>query len=475
MLLRLNGRMVDLRRGSVTDDAGHSITTLRPQAGEILKVLAARHGEIVTKDELMQTVWGNIAVSDDSLVQCVIEIRKALGDDKHRIVRTLPKRGYVLETKAIEDNTNAIAVFAATPRRDQWIGLLAVGLGAVVMAAAVYFWPVRGSEADRPVSTVLPIENTNGDPSRELDEMAARERAKVAALEKDLLAARREIDTLRSSVRTGRSAREEALRRELVARRELDSIRRTAYRAGAAVRAAADAKAAQGRAFEEQRQRADQLAGNLALTQREVELLKAEAVRRREAAETSLGQAQRALDEERQKVGLLEQDLAVAHQSKDALEASAKVAATGQATATQRRHAAEAALMRAGDALALERNRIESLTHELDTARLEHDAAKDDVVRVSTASREALEQERDRANGLARELTAVRSQIDILTASKARDSESANRRATASVPVRARPARKSGSQEIRKVEVSKPSLPDRLTPILLPGALLPVQ
>ena len=166
MLLRLNGRMVDLRRGSVTDDAGHSITTLRPQAGEILKVLAAKPGEIVTKDELMQTVWGNIAVSDDSLVQCVIEIRKALGDDKHRIVRTLPKRGYVLETKAIEDSTNAIAVFSATPRRGPWIGLLAVGLGVLVMAAAVYFWPVRGSEADRPVSAVLPIENTNGDPSR---------------------------------------------------------------------------------------------------------------------------------------------------------------------------------------------------------------------------------------------------------------------------------------------------------------------
>ena len=266
--------------------------------------------------------------------------------------------------------------------------------------------------------------------------MAARERAKVAALEEDLLAARREIDTLRGSVQTARSAREEALRRELVARRELDSIRRTAYRAGAAVRAAADAKAAQARAFEEQRQRADQLAGNLALTQREVELLKAEAVRRREAAETSLGQAKRALDEERQKVGLLERDLAVAHQSKDALEASAKVAATGQATATQRRQAAEAALMRAGDALALERDRIKSLTHELDTARLEHDAAKDNVVRVSTASREALEQERDRANGLARELTAARSQIDILTASKARNSKSASRRATASVPVR---------------------------------------
>ena len=63
-------------------------------------MLAAKPGKIVAKDELMQTVWGNIAVSDDSLVQCVIEIRKALGDGKHQIVRTLPKRGYVLEIES---------------------------------------------------------------------------------------------------------------------------------------------------------------------------------------------------------------------------------------------------------------------------------------------------------------------------------------------------------------------------------------
>ena len=318
MLLHLNGRMVDLQRGSVKDDAGNSIATLRPQAAEILQVLAAKCGEIVTKDELMRTVWGNIAVSDDSLVQCVIEIRKALGDHKHQIVRTLPKRGYVLETNATDDSRNsrnATGVLPATPRRGAWIGP-AAGLGVVVMAAAAYFWPVRGSETDRPAIVVLPVENTNGDPAGALDEMAARERAKVA--EEHLLAARREIDTLRSSGQTARSAREEALRREL------DSIRRSAYLTGAQVRAAAEAKAAQGRAFEEQRQRADQLAGNLALTQREVEHLKAEAGQRREAAETSLAQAKRALDEERQKVGLLERGLAVAHQSIEALEASAK-------------------------------------------------------------------------------------------------------------------------------------------------------
>ena len=155
------------------------------------------------------------------------------------------------------------------------------------------------------------------------------------------------------------------------------------------------------------------------------------------------------------------------------------MAATAQATATQRRQAAEAALMRAGEALALERNRTESLTRALDTTRLEHDAAKDNVARVSTAMDEALEQERERATSLARELTAARNQIDILTrpsprlqpASKARDTKSASRRATASVPGGARPARKLVSQEIRKVEVRKSSRPV----ISLPAALLPVQ
>ena len=141
-----------------------------------------------------------------------------------------------------------------------------------------------------------------------------------------------------------------------------------------------------------------------------------------------------------------------------------------QATATERRQAAEAALMRSRRSDRRERNRTKSLTHELDTARREHNAAEDNVVRVSTAEGEDVEQERDRANGLARELIAARDQINILTASKARDSESANRRATASVPVRARPARKSGSQEIRNVELRKPSLPVSLTPISLPGS-----
>jgi DNA-binding winged helix-turn-helix (wHTH) protein len=515
MLLRLNGRMVDLQSGSVRDDAGYS-TTLRPQTAEVLKVLAAKPGTIVSKDELMQAVWGNIAVSDDSLVQCVIEIRKALGDGKHQIVRTLPKRGYVLESKAIHDSRNVVGMFLATHRRGSWIGL-AAGL-VLVMAAAAIFWPVRVSDGDRSAITTRPFENTSGGSAGEQRDLAARERAKVAALEKDLLAARSEVDTLRTNAHAGNSARVEALLNERASSREFTDMRLAAYRA-MHVRPAADTKAAQGQAFEEQRQRAERLAGNLALAWREVERLKAEAVQARGAGETSLTQAKQALDRERQKVGLLERDLAAARQSISALDASAKVTGAARAAATQRRQAAEDALMRVSEALALAHQRAVSLVRERDSAHNERDAAKDEATRISTMLHEALEQEREiaidlarelaaarkdrdavkaeviqvsttlesereRALGLARELAAARDEIVNLTpttarlkhAPKASLSDNASRRVTASVPVATRLARQSGSPEVTAAEVRKTprsGLVDGTS--MLPAALLPTQ
>jgi TolB-like protein len=93
---RLGAHTVDWTLGTVTNSNG-SAATLRAQALAVFQVLAAKPGALVSKDELTRTVWPNIAVSDDSLVQCIGEIRKALGDDKHSIVKTMPKRGYVLE------------------------------------------------------------------------------------------------------------------------------------------------------------------------------------------------------------------------------------------------------------------------------------------------------------------------------------------------------------------------------------------
>jgi TolB-like protein/tetratricopeptide (TPR) repeat protein len=159
--LRLNSRTVDLQRGLVMDCDGHG-TTLRPQAAEVLKLLAARPGKLVSKDDLVQAVWGNIAVTDDSLVQCITEIRKALGDDKHEIVRTLPKRGYVLEVEKAAELPRSTGFRPLALARKSWLGL-AAGLLILIGITTTYFALVPETESEPPAIAVLPFENINGD------------------------------------------------------------------------------------------------------------------------------------------------------------------------------------------------------------------------------------------------------------------------------------------------------------------------
>ncbi len=51
---------------------------------------------MVPREELIQAVWRDVFVTDDRLTQCVTEIRRALGAEAARLLRTLPKRGYLL-------------------------------------------------------------------------------------------------------------------------------------------------------------------------------------------------------------------------------------------------------------------------------------------------------------------------------------------------------------------------------------------
>lgn len=91
-------RHIDWGSGTVTNGGGAPVT-LRHQSLSVLKFLTDRPGVTVTKDELMAAVWPGIAVTDDSLVQCITELRKALGDGAHSIIKTVPKRGYVLSAE----------------------------------------------------------------------------------------------------------------------------------------------------------------------------------------------------------------------------------------------------------------------------------------------------------------------------------------------------------------------------------------
>jgi predicted ATPase/DNA-binding winged helix-turn-helix (wHTH) protein len=68
---------------------------LRPKVYETLKYLVEHAGQLIGKQELMQAVWPNAFVTDDSLVQCAIELRRALDDGLQQLLRTVPRRGYI--------------------------------------------------------------------------------------------------------------------------------------------------------------------------------------------------------------------------------------------------------------------------------------------------------------------------------------------------------------------------------------------
>jgi TolB-like protein len=93
--LILNGVAIDLRNETLSQPQVGSVS-LRPQAFAVLRFLIAHPNRILSKRELGDAVWNGAAVTDDSLVQCIHEIRRALGDDQHTVVQTASRRGYRL-------------------------------------------------------------------------------------------------------------------------------------------------------------------------------------------------------------------------------------------------------------------------------------------------------------------------------------------------------------------------------------------
>lgn len=134
------------------DPSGSSVT-LRSQSAGVLAYLAEHTNELVTKDALIEAVWGDTFVTDDSLVQCIGDIRRALGDDQRKIVQTFPRKGYKL---VVEGGAPAM------PRR-RWLPALGAAIVAVLIAVAAWInfdqpGPTH-PKGDKPRIAVLPFDD----------------------------------------------------------------------------------------------------------------------------------------------------------------------------------------------------------------------------------------------------------------------------------------------------------------------------
>ena len=84
------------------------VVKLRPKVYDALLYILQNRGRLIGKEELIHALWSDAFVTEDSLVQCMVELRRALDDRAQEIVKTVPRRGYVF-TAAVTTQENGAA------------------------------------------------------------------------------------------------------------------------------------------------------------------------------------------------------------------------------------------------------------------------------------------------------------------------------------------------------------------------------
>ena len=154
---------------------------IQEQPFQVLAVLLARPGELVTRDELQRTVWAadTFVDFDHGLNKAINKIREALGDsaESPRFVETVARRGYrFIADVAVVDLESASPVAGAavdkpkaSTHRSWHRTMIAAGVALALASAIAAGWLVqsRGRPAALHSLAVLPLENLSGDASQE--------------------------------------------------------------------------------------------------------------------------------------------------------------------------------------------------------------------------------------------------------------------------------------------------------------------
>jgi adenylate cyclase len=121
---------------------------LRPKPFLMLRHFVENADRLIDRDELMRVVWPDVIVSDDSITQCISEIRRALGGNGQRLLLTVQRRGYRF--------AGPVQLVAATESEP------------VDMAPVSRTDSSPGTRsADAPMIAVLPFQNMSGDPEQD--------------------------------------------------------------------------------------------------------------------------------------------------------------------------------------------------------------------------------------------------------------------------------------------------------------------
>ena len=134
---------------------------LRAKSLDVLMHLASAPGQVVSKTELLDKIWPDVMVSDESLERCVSDIRAALSDHSRKILKTVARRGYILAVD-VEKVTSS-----PTLQRKLPMTLSAAVVSLILLAAAFFGFYPQKQEDRLQLLAVLPIQDISGQPNRE--------------------------------------------------------------------------------------------------------------------------------------------------------------------------------------------------------------------------------------------------------------------------------------------------------------------
>ena len=189
-IVLFGGFRFDRSRGALSrqnGDGGLVPVAVGSRALDILGLLVDRHGDVVSRDEILNAVWPGVVEGANVTVQ-ISALRRTLDDggSEGSIIQTIPGRGYRLAAPVtrfeagplpsgvagdgIHPNTVTASVGSATKSR-AWHGRgyqVGVLLAVLVAAVTAWIWSRPQSVAPPPLSmVVLPFTNLSNDPDQE--------------------------------------------------------------------------------------------------------------------------------------------------------------------------------------------------------------------------------------------------------------------------------------------------------------------
>ncbi|SKA14522.1 winged helix-turn-helix domain-containing protein [Sediminibacterium ginsengisoli] len=139
--MRFNRRFeIDVNRNQVTDLQLNREIKLEPRVMKVLQYLLDKKGQVVTREELAETIWDNYGGAEDALTQAISVLRKTLDDAGKELIRTVPKKGYILEETITDSGefTSEQTVQKQNPRL-YWVA----GLVILAMLAGIIYSNLR--------------------------------------------------------------------------------------------------------------------------------------------------------------------------------------------------------------------------------------------------------------------------------------------------------------------------------------------